>query len=472
MKNGVRMKSMIHPKIGFLTVGGSPSVAVRGVYAREYWGEDQRDKASSQLEGIGIEVVRIPEVIFSISEMTQAAQILRTADVDLIIIYFTNIGEETLVPYLAAELPESPILLWSNLTKTKEFPQIGIMGVIHAASNLRAAGRKFLYLLGNPDDHEATAKILALARGAAVAKRVRRDVVGTLSALSPGQLDPAYEETQMRRVVADVDGIDAVELVSLYEQVARDEAEHVAKTVLQKVGACEADWEELVASAKTYIALKQIVKKYNLKAIAGNSRPGLMMRGIHVHLAASLLSEEGIPAHLHEHDVPAAITELVLRYLTDLPSYTGEFNYIEDLTENKSKLGHTGFSAFSLAESPKDVRLTKFDMVRVITGREGGVEVKFHVKPGRVTFAKLGGRAVNGALRMFIAGGQVLEPSEEMKKSSGGCYACIKPDAPIQDFLHAIISEGVEHHLLLVHADVKAELNAFCDILGIQKITA
>ncbi|MEM2094717.1 MAG: hypothetical protein QXI32_05415 [Candidatus Bathyarchaeia archaeon] len=106
------------------------------------------------------------------------------------------------------------------------------------------------------------------------------------------------------------------------------------------------------------------MRKYNLKALAGNSRPGLMMRGIHVHLAASLLSEEGIPAQIHEHDVPAEIT--------GLPAYTGEFNYIEDLPGNVFKLGHTGFSAFSLAESPKDIPLAKFDMYRVITGREWG----------------------------------------------------------------------------------------------------
>ncbi len=187
-------------------------------------------------------------------------------------------------------------------------------------------------------------------------------------------------------------------------------------------------------------------------------------------MAASLLSEEGIPAHIHEHDVPAAITELLLRYLTDLPAYTGEFNYIEDLSGNRFKLGHTGFSAFSLAENPKEIRLAKFEMYRAVTGKEGGVEVNFHVRPGRVTLAKLGGRAVDGRLRMFIAGGEVVRPSEEMKKSSSGCFACIKPDAPIREFLHAIISEGVEHHLLLVHRDVRAELEAFCDISEIQKI--
>ncbi|MEM2094716.1 MAG: hypothetical protein QXI32_05410 [Candidatus Bathyarchaeia archaeon] len=138
-------------------------------------------------------------------------------------------------PYLAAELQGYPILLWSNLTSTEEFPRVGIMGVIHAASNLKAMSRKFFYLLGNPDDCKATTKILSWARGAAVAKRLRRDVVGSLSGLSPGQLDPAYDETQMRRVVADVDGLDMVELVNFYEQVENEEAECVAKTVLEKV---------------------------------------------------------------------------------------------------------------------------------------------------------------------------------------------------------------------------------------------
>ncbi len=446
-------------------------MASRGTSAREYWGEDIRDRAVQKLEANGLEVVKIPEIIFSIGEMTKAAQALRSADVDLIVAYFTSIGEEVLIPHMAAELPEYPLLLWSNLTATEEFPRIGIMGVIHAASNLRAMGRKFSHLLGNPDDPETMRKILVTARAAAVAKRARRDVVGTLSGLSPGQLDTAYDETQMRRVVADVDGLDIVELVNFFEEVEEEQAERVAKDVLQRVGCCEADRKDLLASVKTYIALKQMVKKYNLKAVAANSRPGMTIRGIYIHLAAALLSEEGIPAQIHEHDVPAAITELILRYLTDLPAYTGEFNYVEDLAENRSKLGHTGFTAFSLAKTPGDIRLTKYTMHKPITGKEGGVEVQFYVKPGRVTFAKLGGRAVNGQLSMFIAGGEVIEPSEKMKKSGSGCFACIRPDAPVQSFLDAIILGGVEHHILLVHADVRAELEAFCDILDIQKIT-
>ncbi len=467
-----RIGNMIRPRIGLLTVGGSPVVASRGALAREYWGEDIRDKAIQRLQASGLEVVRIPEVIFSIGGMTKAAHILRSEDVDLIVAYFTSIGEEVLIPHMAAELPGYPILLWSNLTATEEFPRIGIMGVIHAASNLRAMGRKFSYLLGNPDDNETMRKILVGARAAAVVKKARRDVVGTLSGLSPGQLDTAYDETQMRRVVADVDGLDIVELVNLFEEVEEEQAEHIAKEVLQRVGTCEADHDALLASVKTYIALKRMVAKYNLKAIAANSRPGMTIRGIYIHLAAALLSEEGIPAQIHEHDIPAAITELILRYLTDLPSYTGEFNYIEDLVENRSKLGHTGYTAFSLAKAPRDIRLAKFTMHKQITGKEGGVEVQFHVKPGRVTFAKLGGRAVNGELSMFIAGGEVVEPSEKMKKSSSGCFACIRPDAPVQRFLDAIIKGGVEHHILLVHADVREELEAFCDILDIQKIIA
>ncbi|MEM2094718.1 MAG: hypothetical protein QXI32_05420 [Candidatus Bathyarchaeia archaeon] len=99
------------------------------------------------------------------------------------------------------------------------------------------------------------------------------------------------------------------------------------------------------------------------------------------------------------------------------------------------------------------------------------MEVNFHVRPSRVTLAKLGGRAVEGRLRMFIAGGEVVEPSEDMKKRSSGCYTCVRPDAPIRRFLHALVSEGIEHHILLVYADVRAELEAFCDILDIQKIT-
>lgn len=465
---------MIVPKVGFLTPGGSPTDAIRGASARRYWGEEVRERALTALKQRGLDVVAVQNVAFSVDEITEIAAVFRSRDVDLVVVYFTGIGEEALIPHLANELPSYPLLLWGNIGKVywkgSRHPSSSIMGVIHSASNLKAMGKIFEYVLGDPGDPVTMKRIVAFSRGAAVVKQLRRDIIGNLSSLSPGQLDTAFDESQMRRVVADVDSLDSVELVNLFEKVDEREAEALATTIRSEVGACEARQEDLVASVKTYLALKMIVTKYRVKALALNCRPGLMMRGIYTKLAAALLSEEGIPSQIHEHDVPAAITELILRYLTDLPSYTGEFNFIDDLTANTAKLGHTGFSAFSLAKTRKNIKLETFGMVKTVTGREGGVEVLFYVKPGRVTFAKLGGRLVDGKLRMFIAEGEVVEPPEELR-DSGGCFAWIKPDVPMLEFLDTFISQGVEHHLLLVHANVAPELEAFCKISGIQAIT-
>jgi L-fucose isomerase-like protein len=464
---------MIVPKVGFMTPGGSPTVAIRGASARRYWGEEVGERASTALKQCGLDVVAIQNVAFSVDEITEIAAVFRSRDVDLVVVYFTGIGEEALIPHLANELPSYPILLWGNLGKVywKESrrPSSSIMGVIHSASNLKAMDRAFSYVLGDIDDADVLDEIRAFARGAAVAKKARRAIVGSMSSLSAGQLDTAFNESEMRRVVADVDSVDAVELVELYEQVSDEEAESLVERVLEEVGVCTAPRKDLIASAKTYLALKTLIAKYNLQAITSRVRPGLMRRGIYTKLASSLLSEEGIPCHVHEHDVPAAITELLLRYLTDLPSYTGELSFVQDLTSNTVILSHTGFTAFSLANKASEVTLSRFNMVKDVTGEEGGVEVQFAVKPGRVTLTKLGGRLVDGKLRMFIVGGEVVELPDEWR-GGDGCRACFKPDVPVRAFLDAWISQGVEHHVVVVHADVIAELKAFCAVKDIEAI--
>ncbi|MEM2094715.1 MAG: hypothetical protein QXI32_05405 [Candidatus Bathyarchaeia archaeon] len=43
-------------------------------------------------------MIHVPDVVFCIIEMTEVAHLLRSADVDLVVIYFTSIDEEALVP--------------------------------------------------------------------------------------------------------------------------------------------------------------------------------------------------------------------------------------------------------------------------------------------------------------------------------------------------------------------------------------
>ena len=269
---------MIKPKIGFLTIGGSPTVAIRGVSARQPWGEERRERALTKLREQYIDIVNVAEIIFSKEAMKDAAMRLRSEDVDLILIYFTSIGEESLIPYMSIELAEYPLLLWCNLTKGQGS---GIMGIIHTASNLKTMGKKFSYLLGDPEKPETIRKILAVSRGAAVIKRLRRDTIGSLSSISPGQLDTSFDESQMRRLVADVDSLDSVELVNLFEDIDEREAEALTNDIIDEVGVCEARRSDLIASVKTYLALKKMVEEYQLKALVLSCRPGHMMRGIY-----------------------------------------------------------------------------------------------------------------------------------------------------------------------------------------------
>jgi len=65
---------------------------------------------------------------------------------------------------------------------------------------------------------------------------------------------------------------------------------------------------------------------------------------------------------------------------------------------------------------------------------------------------------------MFITSGEIKENS--------GTYVDVKLDSDLTETLQLIAESGMGHHLCLVHGDIKPELTALCEILGIQPIIA
>jgi len=46
----------------------------------------------------------------------------------------------------------------------------------------------------------------------------------------------------------------------------------------------------------------------------------------------------------------------------------------------------------------------------------------------------------------------------------------VKFDAPLKTLIDTWVKEGFKLHMLLAYANVKEEVSAFCDLLGIEKI--
>jgi L-fucose isomerase-like protein len=83
-----------------------------------------------------------------------------------------------------------------------------------------------------------------------------------------------------------------------------------------------------------------------------------------------------------------------------------------------------------------------------------------------VTVAKLL-RPIDGKLRLFVAGGEVIPSGEDVR----GSVATVRPEPSAAAFLAAMMREGVEHHLALVYGDWKRDLELFCEFTGVEYVS-
>jgi L-arabinose isomerase len=132
-----------------------------------------------------------------------------------------------------------------------------------------------------------------------------------------------------------------------------------------------------------------------------------------------------------------------------------------DVAANVVRLWHCGAAATTLAADP--AHATQY----VHCNRRIGVAGNFALKTGRVVMARLAeDPAEQGSLRLLIASGEsVPEPNRFQ-----GNTAAVRLDADAQTFVHGLVDGGFPHHTVLAWTDVRRELRAAADILGIPVV--
>ena len=125
------------------------------------------------------------------------------------------------------------------------------------------------------------------------------------------------------------------------------------------------------------------------------------------------------------------------------------------------QLAHCGAAALSLACDVASASIRH----HMRTG--AGVTLEFGFRPGVVTLAKLM-RPIDGRFRFFAGRAEAIPTGKEVC----GSVATVRPEPSAAAFLDTIIREGVEHHLVLAYGDWMRELGAFCQLAGMELLTA
>lgn len=218
---------------------------------------------------------------------------------------------------------------------------------------------------------------------------------------------------------------------------------------------CALDPEQVALSAAVTTGLREWAESEKLDAVTVRCWPEFPVQlGVAPCSSLSRLADAGIPTAC-ERDVYGITTMLLLEALGSGPTYLVDTPVDLDADANLLRLWHCGSAATSLAADPAAATQS------VHCNRRIGVAGDFALKTGRVIIARLAARG--DGLRLLIASGESLPEPNRFQ----GNTAAVRLDSPAAEFASAMVSQGLPHHTVLAWADVRPQLRAAADLLGI-----
>jgi len=451
------------PKIGIVTFGHQ-------YFKMPY--TELRDIFCSELAKYPVDLRVFEKIPKSVAEAVEAANFFRSEDVDIVAIYISDWPSEEFPVVLARELMEYPFAVVGNYQLESKSSFVPFAGITSMAGNFMRVGKRFFSVLGGPRDTETVQRVYKLAKAATTAKSLRRATVGMFGGINLSQLDTGYSEFHVRKILPGILHFDTTELLSRFEKVDGSEAARIARDVVGKVGQLQVDEKELTRAAKAYLAIREVVKEYNLNAVTirewGTDKE-INERIFTVELAASLLMDENVVV-IPECDIATTITSLSTCMLTNKAMFFGELAFA-DLERNLACLIHTGHPSLSIVDDPAKITVTPAVVeVQDFLGKKEGMSFEGQLKPGRITLTKISGRPVEDELRMVMTSGEIVR-GENPFLGQGFTYAWIKPDCGVRKLFETLVKEGFGHHMIVGYGDIREELDALGEILGIRRIT-
>ena len=166
------------------------------------------------------------------------------------------------------------------------------------------------------------------------------------------------------------------------------------------------------------------------------------------------IADKGIPAAC-EADVYGALSSLLIQHLSGATPWLVDIVDF-DFDDNTMVVWHCGSAPMAMCADVTHSQAT------VHSNRRKALLREFALKPGKVSFARLS--QAQGKLTMVLGSGEVLQ----RPKSFSGTSGVIRPVLAAQQLAGKIMSFGLEHHVSIVYAECKTELETAAAILGIE----
>lgn len=426
---------------------------------------------SGRFEAMDAEVVDAG-FISDATEGAAAAERLRQADCDLIVLFLTTYLTASMVLPIA-QRAGSPVLV-IDLQPTEQMDHAsfdtgawlaycGQCPVPEVGNVFRRAGIEFRSVSGYLRQDAAWARIERWIRAAHVRAALRTARHGLMGHVYPGMLDVSTDLTLLPTTFGShVEVLEIDDLRQRVEQVTEAEVQE-RLTLARSVFTLDAtvDEDDFAWGAKVSVGLDRLVEDFALDTLAYYHR-GLdgeqhERLGAGMILGASLLTARGIPA-TGEYELRTTVAQLA----THVVGAGGSFCEIQALnfTDGVVEMGHDGPA--HLAVSARDPLLRGLG---VFHGKRGwGVSVEFDVQPGPVTLLGLG-QDRDGSLAFVAAEGTVV-PGPLL--AIGNTTSRVDFGCDPGEWVDAWSATGVGHHWSLSVGAHAADYRAAASLLGID----
>ncbi|MEU1269636.1 L-fucose/L-arabinose isomerase family protein [Streptomyces sp. NPDC005799] len=433
-----------------------------------------RESARYVAERIGALDAEVTDVGFisDAEEGAAAAERLRRADCDLIVLFLTTyltssmvlpIARRSHTPVLVVDLQPTERMDHATFDTGAWLAYCGQCPVPEVGNVFRRAGIPFRSVSGWLRQESAWRRIEQWIRAAHVRAALRHARHGLMGHLYPGMLDVSTDLTLLPTAFGS--HVEMLEFDDLRHRVEKvTDAETRERVALARrlftVDESVAD-EDFAWGASVSVALDRLVEDFGLDTLAYYHR-GLdgelhERLGAGMILGASLLTARGIPA-AGEYELRTSVAQLASQSV----GAGGSFTEIQalDFEAGVVEMGHDGPG--HLAVSARDPLLRGLG---VYHGKRGwGVSVEFDVRHGPVTLLGLGQDA-DGGLSFVTADGAVV-PGPHLE--IGNTTSRVDFGRDPGEWVDAWSATGVGHHWSLALGHHAADFRAAASLLGIE----
>jgi L-arabinose isomerase len=405
-------------------------------------------------------------------EGAAAAEKLRVADCDLIVLFLTTyltasmvlpIAQRANTPVLVIDLQPTEKMDHASFDTGAWLAYCGQCPVPEMGNTFRRAGIPFRSVSGWLRQESAWERIGQWIRAAHVRAALRHARHGLMGHLYPGMLDVSTDLTLLPATFGShVEVLEFDDLRVRVEHVTDTEVTErmqLARKVFTLDGSVNED--DFAWGAKVSVGLDRLVADFDLDSVAYYHR-GLNGEqherlGAGMILGASLLTARGIPT-TGEYELRTTVAQLA----TQVVGAGGSFCELQALNfeDNVVEMGHDGPA--HLAVSGGDPLLRGLG---VYHGKRGwGVSVEFDVRPGPVTLLGLG-QDRDGSLSFIASQGTVVAGP---LLAIGNTTSRVDFGRDPGEWVDEWSASGVGHHWSLSLGHRAADYRAAASLLNIE----